>query len=199
LWFYKQMSHRWEKSYNSYKFKRYIYFIPLFFNNCLIKFIDYSQIIWWITRILILYASIAWNMVIFTVGKTLYKQHYEPQFWAFWCFILTLDQRMVLVMGLGQNFFGSGWVSHLWFGFGKFPLKIPNFSIFFPSSQKNIVGLGLKVPGSKMVQPLIYCGSKACSGQARVHLYMVPWIELLTVQFLRSSDTSRLGYGDLYS
>jgi len=45
-----------------------------------------------------------------------------------------------LVMGLGQNLLtrvSSGqffvcWVSHLWFGceFGKFPLKMSNFSIF---------------------------------------------------------------------
>jgi len=32
---------------------------------------------------------------------------------------------------------GSGWVSHLWFGFeyGKFPLKMSNFSIFCPSGR----------------------------------------------------------------
>jgi len=63
-----------------------------------------------------------------------------------------------LVMGLGQIFFirvgsifsGSGWVSHLWFGFGfgKFPPK--NFSIFFfPSDQKNHPGSGQKVPRVK--------------------------------------------------
>jgi len=46
----------------------------------------------------------------------------------------------ILVMGLGQKFLtrinfyssGRGQVEHLWFesGLGKFPLKIPNFSIF---------------------------------------------------------------------
>jgi len=37
-----------------------------------------------------------------------------------------------LAMSPGQNFLllELDWVSHLWFGFGKFPLKIPNFSIF---------------------------------------------------------------------
>jgi len=45
------------------------------------------------------------------------------------------------VMGPGQNLLtqvGSGQVSHTCFGFGvgKFPLKISNFSIFFPSGQK---------------------------------------------------------------
>jgi len=54
---------------------------------------------------------------------------------------------------------GSGWVSHLWFGFefGKFPLKMSNFSIFFL--------LGQKVPRSKAGLPLIYCGSKVSSGR----------------------------------
>jgi len=40
-----------------------------------------------------------------------------------------------------------------------------NFSIFFPSDQKNIFGLDQKVPGSKVGQPLIYCGSKVSSGR----------------------------------
>jgi len=39
---------------------------------------------------------------------------------------------------------GSGWVSHLWFGleFGKFPLKMSNFSIFFPSGKKKLLRVG---------------------------------------------------------
>jgi len=61
---------------------------------------------------------------------------------------------------------GSG-QPYLWFGVGKFPLKIPNFSIFFPSDQKNHIGLGQKVPGSKTGQPLTYCGPKVCSGWVR--------------------------------
>jgi len=38
----------------------------------------------------------------------------------------------------GQKFLG--WVSHLWFGFefGKFALKMSNFSIFFALGQKKI-------------------------------------------------------------
>jgi len=59
----------------------------------------------------------------------------------------------------------SGQVSHLWFGLEIFPLKIPNFSMFLPLGQKNLIGSGQKVPGSKTGQPLIYCGSKVCSGQ----------------------------------
>jgi len=41
-------------------------------------------------------------------------------------------------MGPGQKIFDPGRVSHLWFGFefGKFPLKMLNFSVFFPSGQK---------------------------------------------------------------
>jgi len=37
---------------------------------------------------------------------------------------------------------GPGQVSHFWFGFefGKFPLRMSNFSIFSPSDQKNLLG-----------------------------------------------------------
>jgi len=53
--------------------------------------------------------------------------------------------------GSGLNFCCSGQVSYFWFGygFGNFPLKIPNFSIFCPADQKNIIGSGQKVPGSQ--------------------------------------------------
>jgi len=67
---------------------------------------------------------------------------------------------------------GSGWVSHYWFGvdFGKFLLKMANFSISFPLGQKNLFGSGQKVPGSKAGEPLIYCGSKVSSVQVRAQL-----------------------------
>jgi len=76
------------------------------------------------------------------------------------------------MMGPGQNFLtwvGPGRVRNLWFGFdfGKFPLKMSNFSIFFALGQKNIFALGQKVPGSKAGRPLIYCGSKVSSGPVR--------------------------------
>jgi len=45
---------------------------------------------------------------------------------------------------------GLAQVSHLWFGFGKFPLKIPNFAIFSPIPvKKNLFGSGQKVPWAK--------------------------------------------------
>jgi len=76
---------------------------------------------------------------------------------------------------VGSNFLalGLGRVSHLWFGygFGKFPLKMSNFSSFCPSGQKKVIGLGQKVPGPEPSQPLIYCGSMICSGRVRAHLY----------------------------
>jgi len=78
--------------------------------------------------------------------------------------------QLLLVMGPGQNFLiriGPGRVNHLWFGleFGKFRLKMSNFSIFYPSGQKNLFGLGPKVHGSKVGRPLIYCGLKVSSGR----------------------------------
>jgi len=71
------------------------------------------------------------------------------------------------VMGLSQNFLtrvGSGWVSHLWYGFEfvKFPLKM---SIFSHQVKKNLFGSGRKVPGSMAGWPLIYCGSKVSLGR----------------------------------
>jgi len=57
-------------------------------------------------------------------------------------------QKFLKGVGSGQSFaarVGSGWISHLWFGFGfgKFPLKMSNFSIFSPSSQKESLWVGL--------------------------------------------------------
>jgi len=94
-----------------------------------------------------------------------------------------LPLSLSLVMGLGQTFLtwvgsifcSSGRIRHLWFGFGKFPLKASNFSIFFPSSQKNLIWSGQKVPGSKVGLPLIYCGSRECSGRVRAPLYRDFW------------------------
>jgi len=70
------------------------------------------------------------------------------------------------IFDLGRvKFLGSGQEGHLWFWFefGKFPLQMSKFSIFFSSSQK--------VPVSKEGQPLNYCGSKVSSGCVRAHLY----------------------------
>jgi len=48
--------------------------------------------------------------------------------------------------GSGSKIFDPGRVSHLWFrfGLGKFPLKIPNFPIFFLSGQKKLLQVGSK-------------------------------------------------------
>jgi len=77
--------------------------------------------------------------------------------------------------GSRLKFFDPGRVRHLWFGleFGKFPLNMSNFSIFFPLGQKNCFGSGRKVPGSKPGRLLIYCGSKVSSGRVRAHLYTI--------------------------
>jgi len=45
-----------------------------------------------------------------------------------------------------SKIFDLGQVSHLWFGFrfGKFPLKMSNFSVYFPSGQKKYLGVWSK-------------------------------------------------------
>jgi len=87
----------------------------------------------------------------------------------------SFNEHTRVVIGPGQKILtriGSGRVSHLWYGygFGKFPLKLSNFSIFCPSG-KNVIGSGQKVPGSEPGRPLINCGSKVCWGCVRAHLY----------------------------
>jgi len=65
------------------------------------------------------------------------------------------------VMGPGQIFLtqvGSFFVA--WVGFDQPPLGLENF----PFSVRNDIGLGPKIPTSKTDQPLIYHGSKVCSG-----------------------------------
>jgi len=78
-----------------------------------------------------------------------------------------------LVMGLGQIFLTqvrsgqffvarvrSGRVSNPWFEFEKFPQKMSNFSIFFPSDQKNLFGWVKKYPGQRRVGLLFTAGQK---------------------------------------
>jgi len=56
---------------------------------------------------------------------------------------------------------GSDLVSHLWFGFGKFPLKISHIFQFFSLS-------GQKVPESKLGMASCFQRSKVCSGLVRL-------------------------------
>jgi len=55
-----------------------------------------------------------------------------------------------------------GWVSHLWFGsgFGKFPLKIPNFLIFTLRVKKISLGRVKKYLGQRRVGLLFTAGQK---------------------------------------
>jgi len=53
---------------------------------------------------------------------------------------------------------GLGWVSHLWFWVWIRKISPKNVKFF------NFLTLGQKVPGSELCRPLIYCGSKVCSG-----------------------------------
>jgi len=68
-----------------------------------------------------------------------------------------------------------GRVSHLWLGFefGKFPLKMANFSIFFPLDQKKYLLVGSEstlVEGGSATY-LLGVKSKLGSGWVRAHLY----------------------------
>jgi len=91
-----------------------------------------------------------------------------------------LSVRVIVAIGPGQKFLThvrsifvalvrSGWVSHLWFGFGfgKCPLKMSNFSIFFPSDQKKSLGIGSKSTWVKggLASYLLQVKSKLVSGQ----------------------------------
>jgi len=52
------------------------------------------------------------------------------------------------------------------------------FSIFIPSSKKNLLGLGQKIPVSEPGHPLIYCGSEVMPSKcwkAIKHLYFSCW------------------------
>jgi len=90
-------------------------------------------------------------------------------------------------MGPGQNFFtqvesgqffvvqfGLGRVSHLWFGFefGKFPLKMSNFSTFVLQGKKDLFGSCQKVSGSKarLASCLLQIKSKLGLGRITAHL-----------------------------
>jgi len=71
----------------------------------------------------------------------------------------------------------SGRVSHLWFGFGKFPLKILNFSITCPLGKKNIIGSGQKVPGSGsyLLPVKIMLGSGRVGSEPISNCFTINW------------------------
>jgi len=60
--------------------------------------------------------------------------------------ILTPSRVNFLLLRLGQ-------VTHLWFGFGKFP-------IFFPLIKKNLIGSGQTYPDQRRVGLLFTAGQK---------------------------------------
>jgi len=76
-------------------------------------------------------------------------------------------QKILTQVGSGQFFVAR--VSHLWFGFGfgKFQLKMSNFSIFSPSGQKISLRVGSKSTRIKdrSASYLLRVKSKLWSGQ----------------------------------
>jgi len=93
---------------------------------------------------------------------------------------------------------GSNWVSHFWFEskFGKFPLKIPNFSIFSLSGQTKSLQVGSKSTGVKdrSASYLLQVKSMLGSGQglSLVHstIDFGPALRLLIMKSLRGSKSS---------
>jgi len=75
--------------------------------------------------------------------------------------------------GSGSIFCGSalGQVSHLWLWLElrKFPLKMSNFSIFYPLGLKKSFRVRLKSTRVKGWSASYYCGLKVSSGRVRAH------------------------------
>jgi len=99
----------------------------------------------------------------------------EENFWIilkFWKNLLIKRAKNLLLSnsdGSRSKFVDPGRVGSAIYGLGldleNFPLKMSNFSIFTLRVKKNLFRAGQKVPGSMAGQPLIYCGSKVCSGR----------------------------------
>jgi len=89
-------------------------------------------------------------------------------------------QNILTLVGSGQFICGSGRVSHLWFGFefGKFPLKMSNFSIFSLQIKKISSGQVGKYPGQRRVGLLLTAGQKkARVGSGRISSFdIIPGI-----------------------
>jgi len=76
------------------------------------------------------------------MGSAVGKPIYKPK--------IDFHDSFKFLSQVGSIFCCSGWVSHLWlfrFGHGKFPLKIPNFTIFPLWVKKNCFGLGQRWAG----------------------------------------------------
>jgi len=117
--------------------------------------------------------------------KSLTRPRTEPKFVGCGVSLKSISQQGHYLMfsdGYGSKIFYPGWIkffcsgqagsgqqSLVWVWHWKIYLEIPNFSILCPlGPQKNIFGLGQKVPRSKTGWPLLYFGS----GRVRAHLYM---------------------------
>jgi len=103
-----------------------------------------------------------------------------------------LGQKILIRVGSGQFFVAHVGLGQpcLWFGFGKFPLKIPNFLIFFTSDQKKIsLGQFKKYTGQRQVGLfLLRVKSVLRSGQGpsllQPQLSFLFWNVLKSVKFV---------------
>jgi len=84
--------------------------------------------------------------------------------------VMASGQNFLTRVGFGSIFCSSGWVRSAiymsWVWVWKISPKKINFFHFFPFESKKISS----GPGLNAGWPLIYCGSKVCSGQVRAHL-----------------------------
>jgi len=92
-----------------------------------------------------------------------------------------------------KNFWpGSGQPSLSWvWHYKNFLVKSQIFQFFAPRAIKNLIGSGLKVPGSKQGRPLIYCSQKYArigSGPISESIWRSSKREILGVVLARSYD-----------
>jgi len=95
----------------------------------------------------------------------------EPRSAGWQSYVTTILSSLLIMMKIvvGSIFCFIGWVSPLWIGFGKLPLKIQNFSVFFSSGQKKFLRVESKSTRIKvrLASYLLWVESMLRSGRVR--------------------------------
>jgi len=92
------MSYRREKSHNNHRFKPYKFY-QFIFQQSLFKFVNYSQIIKWITRILILCIYCTKYVVIFWLGMV-QSHSWSKLVWNNWVLRLIQEKNQALQINI---------------------------------------------------------------------------------------------------